>query len=178
MTPRKKNVRSPKKQPARTRDAAKPGKQQQTPTSRIARIPALVRYIFLLLTSLGLTSGLLCLTSEVTLDKLQHLSKDVEEWEVGVLIAWEGIELALAWIMGFSGMVLKPRYNVMYKDIEANQRSSPRNFDLNLPSPPSNFHASLLILQDQSHDNPCLLRDNYHWLGSPVCPLPQARVTQ
>ena len=102
MTPRKKNVKSSRKQPARTGEAAKPGKQQ--PSSRIARISAPIRYIFLLLTSLGLSSGLFSLTSEVTLDKLLPLNKDLEEWEVAGLVAWKGIELALAWTIGLNGM--------------------------------------------------------------------------
>lgn len=82
---------------------AKP-KQQQQPTSRIARVPALIRYTFLLLISLGLSSGLFTLTAETTLHKLDPLSKNLEEWEVGALIAWKGVELGLAWMMGLTGM--------------------------------------------------------------------------
>lgn len=83
------------------RDAAKANQQQ--PTSRIARIPALIRYIFVLLISLYLSSSLFTLTSETTLIKLDPLSRDIEGWEVGGLVAWKGVELGLAWIMGLNG---------------------------------------------------------------------------
>lgn len=85
-----------------TRDSVKANKQQ--PTSRIARIPALIRYAFVLLTSLYLSSGLFTLTSETTLNKLDPLSRNIEDWEVGGLVAWKAIELGLAWIMGLNGM--------------------------------------------------------------------------
>lgn len=101
MPPRKKTVKSPRTQPASsTRDAAKqyhPAKQ--SPPLRAVRIPPLIRYIALVLVSLCLSSGLFTLTSEHTLDHLGGVSKGPD----GRLVAWKGVELSIAWIMGLGG---------------------------------------------------------------------------
>lgn len=72
------------------------------PQSGLARIPAPVRFVLVILSSLMLSSALLTATAGYTYGDLGAVSKPLEEWwEVGGLIAWEAVELGLQWFLGF-----------------------------------------------------------------------------
>ena len=75
-----------------------------SPSSRLARIPSPARFFLVVLGSLILSSALFTLSADFTQGDLGLVSKHLEEWwEVGVLIAWRGVEVATAWLVGFDG---------------------------------------------------------------------------
>jgi hypothetical protein len=79
-----------------------------TARSQIEKIPSPARYGLLVLSSLVLSSLLFTATSSVTVGDLSFVSKHLETWwEASGLIAWRAVELGLAWILGFDGMLLK-----------------------------------------------------------------------
>ncbi|KAL4924337.1 ATP-binding protein [Aspergillus undulatus] len=100
MAPRKKDVvatTSPKKTYA---EAAK----EPPPKTLVEQIPSLARFFLVLISSLALSSTLFSLLSPITLGELGRVSQHLEEWwEVGGLVAWKAIEVALAWVLGFDG---------------------------------------------------------------------------
>ncbi|KAJ5174545.1 uncharacterized protein N7482_000422 [Penicillium canariense] len=72
------------------------------PTSRMERIPSPAYFFLVVFGSLLLSSVLFTLATSFTQDDLGLVSKHLEEWwEVGGLIAWRGVEVALAWSVGF-----------------------------------------------------------------------------
>ncbi|OKO99337.1 hypothetical protein PENSUB_8724 [Penicillium subrubescens] len=72
------------------------------PKSSLARIPSPARFFLVFFGSLVLSSVLLNLSAGFTQGDLGLVSKHLEEWwEVGGLIAWKGVEIALAWLLGF-----------------------------------------------------------------------------
>ncbi|KAF7719815.1 Uncharacterized protein PECH_006921 [Penicillium ucsense] len=72
------------------------------PKSGVRRIPSPARFVLVVLGSLVLSSTLFTLTYGFTQGDLGLVSKHLEEWwEVGGLIAWRGVEVALAWLVGF-----------------------------------------------------------------------------
>ncbi|KAJ5692794.1 hypothetical protein N7462_002217 [Penicillium macrosclerotiorum] len=72
------------------------------PTTRLARIPSPARFLLVALGSLVVSSVLFTLTASLTRGDLGLVSKHLEEWwEVGGLIAWRGVEVGLAWVLGF-----------------------------------------------------------------------------
>ncbi|RDW86350.1 uncharacterized protein DSM5745_02992 [Aspergillus mulundensis] len=102
VTPRKKEVAassSPKK------SYAEVAKAPPTPRkSAIERIPSVARFFLVIISSLALSSTLFTLTSAITLGELGRVSRHLEEWwEVGGLMAWKAVEVALAWTLGFDG---------------------------------------------------------------------------
>lgn len=89
------------------------------PSSRLARIPSPARFFLVVLGSLILSSVLFTLSADFIQGDLGLVSKHLEEWwEVGVLIAWRGVEVATAWLVGFDGGCF---YN--WEDVCANARS-------------------------------------------------------
>ncbi|GLI72961.1 hypothetical protein PoHVEF18_001147 [Penicillium ochrochloron] len=72
------------------------------PKSSLARIPSPARFFLVFLGSLALSSVLFTFSPGHTQGDLGLVSKHLEEWwEVGGLIAWRGVEIALAWLLGF-----------------------------------------------------------------------------
>ncbi|KAF3386201.1 hypothetical protein F1880_000211 [Penicillium rolfsii] len=72
------------------------------PKSSLARIPSPARFSLVVLGSLALSSLLFTSTAGITQGDLGLVSKHLEEWwEVGGLITWRGVEVALAWLLGF-----------------------------------------------------------------------------
>ncbi|KAI2792760.1 hypothetical protein POX_b02803 [Penicillium oxalicum] len=76
--------------------------EKVVPKSGVRRIPSPARFSLVVLGSLVLSSTLFTLTAGFTQGDLGLVSKHLEEWwEVGVLIAWRGVEVAVAWLIGF-----------------------------------------------------------------------------
>jgi hypothetical protein len=102
MAPRKKETlvsSSPKKSYAEVAKAPPP-----PPKPMVERIPSLARFFLVIISSLALSSTLFTLTSPITLGELGSVSRHLEEWwEVGGLMAWKAVEVALAWALGFDG---------------------------------------------------------------------------
>ncbi|OOQ87923.1 hypothetical protein PEBR_15196 [Penicillium brasilianum] len=74
------------------------------PKARLARIPSPARFFLVVFGSLILSSVLFTSIAGFTQGDLGLVSKHLEEWwEVGGLIAWRGVEVALAWLLGFDG---------------------------------------------------------------------------
>lgn len=72
------------------------------PKASLARIPSPARFFLVVLGSLLLSSALFTFSAGLTQGDLGLVSKHLEEWwEVGGLIAWRGVEVALAWLLGF-----------------------------------------------------------------------------
>ncbi|KAL4979235.1 hypothetical protein BDW66DRAFT_127924 [Aspergillus desertorum] len=101
MAPRKKEAvlsSSPKKSYAEVAKAPPPKK------TLVERIPPLARFSLVIISSLALSSTLFTLTSPITLGELGRVSRHLEEWwEVGGLMAWKAVEVALAWALEFDG---------------------------------------------------------------------------
>ncbi|KAL4991359.1 hypothetical protein BDW68DRAFT_152566 [Aspergillus falconensis] len=102
MAPRKREAlvsSSPKKSYAEVAKAPPP-----SPKTMAERIPSLARFFLIIISSLALSSTLFTLTSPITLGELGLVSRHLEEWwEVGGLMAWKTVEVALAWASGFDG---------------------------------------------------------------------------
>ncbi|KAA8646194.1 hypothetical protein EYZ11_010052 [Aspergillus tanneri] len=71
--------------------------------SWLERIPSSVRFILVVASNLILSTLLFTLTASITLRELGNVSKQLEAWEVGGLIAWKAVEVGLAWILGYDG---------------------------------------------------------------------------
>jgi hypothetical protein len=105
MSPRKK-VSSGSAQAQPTPDPKDPKDvlKNVTPKSSLARIPSPARFFLVVFGSLVLSSVLFTFTAGFTQGDLGLVSKHLEEWwEVAGLIAWRGVEVALAWLLGFDG---------------------------------------------------------------------------
>ena len=71
-------------------------------TLRGARIPSPVMFLLVVLSSLGISSGLLALTSSIHRDELRSVGKPIDSWwHVGGLLAWRAFEVGLAWLLGY-----------------------------------------------------------------------------
>ena len=69
-----------------------------------AQIPSPVMFLLVVLSSLGISSGLLALTSPLHHDELRTVGKQLDSvWEVGGLVAWRAVEIGLAWLSGYDG---------------------------------------------------------------------------
>lgn len=99
MSPKKNDAKSSASVSGSTR-AAK-GTQQ---SSQEKRISSPVRFLLVVLSSLGLSSGLFTLTSRIHLDELRTVGKPLDSWwEVGGLLAWRAVEVGLTWLLGYDG---------------------------------------------------------------------------
>lgn len=77
------------------------------PKPVVGRVPSLARFFLVIFSSLAISSTLFTLTSSITLGELGRVSKHYEEWwEVGGLMGWKAVEVALAWVLGFDGKLL------------------------------------------------------------------------
>jgi hypothetical protein len=83
-----------------------PAKQQAAAGSGI---PFALRLLLVVLSSLGLSSLLYSLSTEITAGDLALISKRLDTWwGVGGLVAWRTVELSLGWFLGYDGMSSSP----------------------------------------------------------------------
>lgn len=108
MSPRKRvSPGSAQAQPTPDLKDPKDVLKKVAPKSRLARIPSPARFSLVVLGSLILSSVLFTSIAGFTKGDLGLVSKHLEEWwEVGGLIAWRGVEVALPWLLGFDGTLL------------------------------------------------------------------------
>lgn len=72
--------------------------RQTTPPSLISKIPTLLRFPLLVLSSLTLSSALYTFASHFTAGDLSSVSRSIDDWwQVAGLIGWKTAELAVGW---------------------------------------------------------------------------------
>ncbi|KAE8390507.1 hypothetical protein BDV23DRAFT_172319 [Aspergillus alliaceus] len=102
MSPRKKEVLSVVT--ATADSGAEEPESRLRQKTRLERIPQPARFVLVVLSSLALSAGFFSLTSGATLGELGGVSRHLEAWwEVGGLTVWKGVEVGVAWVLGFDG---------------------------------------------------------------------------
>lgn len=75
--------------------------------AKVSRIPAILRFPLIVLLSLTISSALHSGVKEITAGDLASVSKRVETWpEISALIGWRGVELGLAWVLGYDSKLI------------------------------------------------------------------------
>lgn len=140
---------------------------QQAPQEK--RISSPARFLFVVLSSLVLSSGLFTLTSRIHLDELRTVGKPLNSWlEVGGLLAWRAVEVGLTWLLGYDGI---SHLNLLGRE-DANLTDRTRCAVVYFSHAASYIHPAFVVLSNPPHHDCHCVRDHVIFLHNSICFLP------
>lgn len=120
-------------------------KKETPPSSLTSKIPTLLRFPLLVLSSLTLSSALYTSVSGFTAGDLSSVSRSIDDWwQVAGLIGWKIAELAVGWWGEYDSEHSKDNWNLFLQKLIGWYRGGSSIFDTVVTRAPSVSSYDLL----------------------------------